>query len=85
VRKIKAVNLLIKKKKENFFFLRSIPELDQNQFTVDFHIENEHDAHALFGLSKEQSIPKTKDDWIRQLNEIYCQSISLECEYIEVS
>jgi len=73
--------LLIKK-----FFVRSIPELDQNQFTVDFHIKNEHDAYSLFGLSKEQSIiPKTKDDWIRQLNEIYCQSISLECEYIEVS
>ncbi|CAF0933708.1 unnamed protein product [Adineta steineri] len=61
----------------------SIPELDNKLFTTDFHVENEHDARSLFGLSTEQSIPKTKDDWIRQLNDTYCQSISLECEYIE--
>ncbi|CAF0997885.1 unnamed protein product [Adineta steineri] len=61
----------------------SIPELDHKLFTTDFHVENEHDARSLFGLSTEQSIPKTKDDWIRQLNDTYCQSISLECEYIE--
>ncbi len=66
-------------------FFRSIPELDPNLFPVDFHIENDNDARALFGLANEQSIPKTKDDWIRQLNKIYCQSISLECEYIEVN
>ncbi len=80
-----------RKKKINQFifksinFFRSIPELDPNLFPVDFHIKNEDDARSLFGLSKEQSIAKTKDDWIRQLNEIYCQSISLECEYIEVN
>jgi hypothetical protein len=66
-------------------FFRSIPELDSNLFSVDFHIENDDDVRVLCGLSNEQSIPKTKDDWIRQLNEIYCQSISLECEYIEVN
>ncbi|UJR09540.1 hypothetical protein I4U23_013777 [Adineta vaga] len=61
----------------------SIPELDEKVFTVDFHLENEHDARSLFGLSQEQSIPKNKSDWIRQLNDTYCQSISIECEYIE--
>lgn len=63
---------------------RSIPELDSSLFTVDFRVDNENDARSLFGLSTEESIPKTKEDWIRQLNEIYCQSISLESEHIEV-
>ncbi|CAF4724472.1 unnamed protein product, partial [Rotaria magnacalcarata] len=63
---------------------RSIPELDANMFTVDFNVTNENDVRSLFGgLSRQQSIPKTKDDLIRQLDEIYCQSISLECEHIE--
>jgi hypothetical protein len=78
------VDLLVNITNEIKFF-RLVPELDENLFTVDFHVENEHEARSLMGLSKDQSIPKTKDDWIRQLNEIYCQSISLECEYIEVS
>ncbi|CAF4604545.1 unnamed protein product, partial [Rotaria magnacalcarata] len=63
---------------------RSIPELDANMFTVDFNVTNENDVRSLFGgRSRQQSIPKTKDDLIRQLDEIYCQSISLECEHIE--
>ncbi|CAF3579917.1 unnamed protein product [Rotaria socialis] len=62
----------------------SIPELDANIFTVDFNVTNEDDVRSLFGgLSRQRSIPKTKDDLIRQLEEIYCQSISLECEHIE--
>lgn len=51
---------------------------------MDFDVENESDARALLGWAKEQSIGLRKDDWIRQLNEIYCQAISLECEHIEV-
>ena len=51
---------------------------------MDFDVKNESDARALLGSRKEEFIGMKKDDWIRQLNEIYCQAISLECEHIEV-
>jgi len=63
---------------------RSIPELDEQLFTSDFQIDNPKDIQSLLGLSNDGNLPKTKADWIRQLNEIYCQTISLECEHIEV-
>lgn len=63
---------------------RSVAELDEKLFTVDFRLEDEHDARALFGLAASQAAPASRADWIRQLNDTYCQSISLECEYIEV-
>jgi len=61
----------------------SIPELDEQLFTSDFQIDNPKDIQSLLGLSNDGNLPKTKADWIRQLNEIYCQTISLECEHIE--
>lgn len=33
----------------------------------------------------DESLPRTRDQWMEKLNQIYCQSISLECEFIEVS
>jgi 2-oxoglutarate dehydrogenase complex dehydrogenase (E1) component-like enzyme len=79
VRKIESVSSY-----DEIKLFRSIPELDQNLFSTNFHVENEHEARSLLALSEDQSIPKTKNDWIEKLNEIYCQSISLECEHIEV-
>lgn len=74
----------MKRSTSSLSLFRSIPELDEKLFTTDFHLENERDARSLFGLTNDQSFPKNKADWIRQLNDTYCQSISLECEYIEV-
>lgn len=51
---------------------------------MDFDVQNESDARALLGSNEKEFIGMKKDDWIRQLNEIYCQAISLECEHIEV-
>lgn len=62
-----------------------MPELDERLIADDFYLENREHASVLSGAAfNEQSIPITKDQWIRQLNEIYCQSISIECEHIQV-
>jgi 2-oxoglutarate dehydrogenase complex dehydrogenase (E1) component-like enzyme len=64
---------------------RSVPELDQQRFNSDFHVQNEVHARSLCALSTEQTMPVNKQDWIEQLDRIYCRTMSLECEHIEVS
>ena len=66
--------------------LRSIPELDSQLFGTNFQVNDAEQAKLLCAFDlNDESLPKSRDQWIERLNQIYCQSISLECEFIEVS
>lgn len=66
--------------------IRSIPELDSKNFSSNFQIHDAQQAKLLCAFDlNDESLPKTRDQWMEKLNQIYCQSISLECEFIEVS
>lgn len=68
------------------FIIRSIPELDLENFSENFQVNNAQQAKALCAFDlNDESLPKTRDQWIEKLNQIYCQSISLESDFIEVS
>lgn len=63
---------------------RNVPELNENLFhDGNYQIKNVEHLRWLCAATF-SSDPMTKDEWIQRLNEIYCQSISLECEHIDV-